>query len=291
MNKNSIYAFVKNVTPPFLFSSFKGGSLYKYARFIASKLTKEKYTPSWQTIKSGPLVGRKVFFDPTGDWQREMLEGSYDDFFFNYVEKLDLKGKIVFDIGTHIGFNSMYFAQLVGPTGKVCAFEPNIYNKERFEYILTENAELRDRIEIFEVAVSNKVGTEQFIFSSNIENGTSSGSFIDTAHTIYQKSSYQTEGGFTSCDVKLVRLDEPTGLPHPLPDPDIIKMDIEGAEYLAIEGAQEMLNRKKPLILIEIHSIYNMYKVEELLTSIGYEFELLKEESDGRCFFAAKIRK
>lgn len=287
MNKNSIYAFVKNVTPPFVFSSFKSSGLYKHVKSISSKFAKEKYTPSWQTIKTGPLKGRKVFLDPTGDWQKEMIEGSYDDFFFKYVEKLDLVGKTIFDIGTHIGFNSMYFAQLVGPTGKVYAFEPNIYNKKRFDYILDKNIDLKERVEIFEVAVSNKVGSEQFIFSSNIENGTSSGSFIDTAHTIYDKSSYQTEGGFTSCNVKLVCLDTPTGLPYPLPDPDIIKMDIEGAEYLALEGSQKLIERKKPLILIEIHSIYNMYKVEKLLTSIGYEFELLKEESDGRCFFAA----
>ncbi len=292
MNKNSIYAFVKSVTPPFIFSAFKNGRIYGYTRNIVTKILKDKYAPNWHKVTAGPLKGVELYLDPAGEWQKEMLEGKYDDFFFEYLEKINLSGKVVYDIGAHIGFSSLFFAKAVGQNGKVITFEPNIFNIDRIKLIFSKNTELSSRVQLIEAAVSDKDGEDEFIFSSNIDNGTSSGSFIGEAHTIYDKDSYQTEGGFKSSKVKTVRIDDMCGASststETIPEPDVIKMDIEGSEYLALDGAKDTISRKRPLILIEIHSIFNMYKVEEFLRDLDYKLELLKEEKDGRCFFAAK---
>jgi len=283
MNKNTLFSIAEKITPPIIFNAFRKSFLYDVAKKASSYVVKDKYNPTWHTISKGRLEGTKLFVDPQGDWQREMLEGSYDDFFFNYVEKLDLKGKVIFDIGTHVGYNSLYFADMVGENGKVYAFEPNTFNQERFEMIMKENPRLGDRIVLKKVAISNKIGHEDFVFSPLIENGTSSGSFLDSSHTHGEKTAYETKGGWKRVSVPTVSLDEvhTIGISE---KPYLIKLDIEGAEYLALEGARKLLKEAKPIILIEIHSIFNMMKALEIFNELNYNVSLLKEEKDGRCF-------
>lgn len=290
LNLEKAYSVIKNITPPFLFDFVRNGPLYTTVRGGARKLLKHKYTSSWNKIQKGPLAGIELFVDPTGAWQKEMLNGNYDDFFSKYLDSIDMKGRCVYDIGAHIGYSALYFANKVGPTGHVVTFEPNPFNVERIKMILERNKELGSRIEVAEVAVSNKNGKDQFIFSSYIDNGTSSGSFIDGAHTIYPKDEYITQGGFKKIEVNTIALDTPSSAFTTKRDPNIIKLDIEGAEFLALEGMKETIIRAKPLILVEIHSIYNMYIASKIFTELEYTLELLKEEKDGRCFFAAKAK-
>jgi len=284
MNKNTIYTLIKNITPPFIFTFLRKSFIYTKIKKALSNIFKKTYQPYWQKIKKGPLEGREIFVSNSESWV-SMISGDYDDFFLEYLKKIPLEGKVIFDIGTHIGFNSLIFAQLVGPSGKVLGFEPNPYNKERFEKILTKNIDLAKRITLHEIAISNKEGTTDFVFTDNIEGGTSSGSFIDKAHTHLEKNMYEKEIGFKRMSVKTLPFDLFDA--HKITDiPFLIKIDIEGAEYLALEGGKHYIQTYKPLLLIEIHSIFNMYKVGEILTSLRYKIELLKEESDGRCFIA-----
>jgi hypothetical protein len=50
----------------------------------------------------------------------------------------------------------------------------------------------------------------------------------------------------------------------------------------------ELLKKHRPLIIMEVHSIYNMLKTYDILQSAHYKIVLLKEELDGRCFIAAE---
>ena len=66
-------------------------------------------------------------------------------------------------------------------------------------------------------------------------------------------------------------------------------MDIEGAEFLALSGAMELIDRKHPILMIEIHDIINMYNIQNFLLSKNYRIELLDKEnaSPSRCFIVA----
>jgi hypothetical protein len=66
-----------------------------------------------------------------------------------------------------------------------------------------------------------------------------------------------------------------------------LKIDVEGSEHLVLKGAINVLKNFRPILLIEIHSIYCMLKVFEFLNLLNYKVDLLKEEIDGRCFIAA----
>jgi FkbM family methyltransferase len=286
ISKGSLYGAVYAITPPIVFSTFKKSGLYPKLQKRANKLLKkDRFIPTWNTVTGGILLGRKIFVYETGVW-KDMISGEYDKFFVEYLQKLSLEGKVVYDIGAHFGYSSMCFAQLTGPNGKVIAFEPNVFNKERFEKILSENQDLEKTIVVHDVAISDKVGEEDFNFNDNLDDGTSSGSFIDSSHTFFVKSSYGENFGYKKVKTKTASLDS-FGDSIKTEPPFLVKIDIEGAEYLALEGARELLSNHKPILLIEIHSIFNMLKVGQVLHEFNYEIELLKEEKDGRCFIAA----
>jgi len=69
--------------------------------------------------------------------------------------------------------------------------------------------------------------------------------------------------------------------------PFLIKIDVEGAEHLVLEGGKKFIKQYKPIILLEIHSIFNMMKCYEFFSDLNYKLELLQQEPDGRCFIAA----
>lgn len=268
--------FIKNITPPIIFS------------FLKRLLVKPRvFSPKWNTLTYKPLEGLQIFFDPTGPWQKTILNNTYDTFLFERLNSEKLQGKVIFDIGAHIGFHSLYFARLVGPKGKVYAFEPNPKNVERFKFIRDKNDDIRNIISIFDIAVSDVLGTEEFSMSDDIESGRSSGGFINTADTIWDRGAFK-QRGFTETKVKTVPLDllkEEFGIREA---PDFIKIDVEGAESLVLLGAKNTLLNKKPIILLEVHSMLNMFNVVSFLSSLSYELEIIKEENDGRCFIEAR---
>lgn len=283
---------VKSITPPLFYTFFS--KMYKKS-FSKRKTSKNQfqedrnfnYIPLWHIIKGGVLNGREFLVDTKdGYWQREIVEGTYDDFFFNYLNKLNLEGKAIFEIGAHIGYHAMNFAVLVGEKGQIIAFEPNIHNRERFKLNLSKNKDLESRIKLHDMAVSNSNGEVEFNFSEDVDNGKSSGSFIMGAHTPYALDVYK-QIGFKKAKIKSITLDNfINNYAHGV-IPFLIKIDVEGAENYVLEGSINTIKSFKPIILIEVHSIINMLKTCDFFYSLNYKIDLLKEEPDGRCFIVA----
>jgi FkbM family methyltransferase len=245
-------------------------------------LTNKNYSPDWQKINQGPLKDRFIFLDKnTG--LKSMVEGDHDMDQIQFINnKLDLKSKTIFDIGAHIGYMSMCFATIVGEQGKVISFEPNPYNLDRFKKNLEKNEDLSKIIDIRNVAVTNSNGSEKFVFSKNVDSGTSSGGFLDRSDTALNRKFYEL---FEETETETVNLSDFTN-----PKPDLIKIDIEGFEGNLIKTNQEYLTKFKPTLIIEIHSIENMFDVLEGLKHIGYDSEIIKKEDDGRCTIFCSVK-
>ncbi len=138
------------------------------------------------------------------------------------------EGMTVIDVGANIGYYTVIAGKRVGQNGKVFSFEPEPKN---FSY-LKQNIEVNNlkNVTPSQVALSNKTGTENlFLFSEN----TGSYSLVDNRKTQ------------TSIPVKIDMLDNV--LQEKV---DIIKMDIEGAEYLALEGMKQVISRSPGLIIM-----------------------------------------
>jgi FkbM family methyltransferase len=248
------------------------------------------YDPAWHEILGGELRGRRLLIDPRdGLWQQRMLQGAYDDFLFEYLRGVELAGRTVFDVGAHIGLHSLYFAQRVGRAGAVHAFEPNPCNRERLQAVLLGNPDLAPRVRVHPEALGARGGRTRFYISRDVDGGGSSGSFAGTAHTYYPRSQvYQAL--FEEIEVPTATLDDLDAVVGAGVVPDLLKIDVEGAEGGVLQGGSRALREHRPRILVEVHSIHAMFETAQELSAADYEMVLLREERDGRCFVAAEPR-
>lgn len=245
------------------------------------------YKPIWHKIKGGVLRGKWFYIDTHDNgWQREIIEGTYDKFFFDFLKKYNLEGKTIFDVGAFVGSHSLAFAQMVGKNGKVFSFEPNEFNISRMKKIFNRNKDLGKRIKIVKAALSDRNGSAVFSFSSQIDNGFSSGGFVEGSDTPREEAEYE-KSHFKKCSVKSVKLDDLEARMKIKESPFIIKIDTEGAEGKILESGQKYLKKHKPVILVEIHSPKNMIHTVQVLSKLGYEISILKKENDGRVFLSA----
>jgi FkbM family methyltransferase len=142
------------------------------------------------------------------------------------------RGFTVYDIGANVGFYSLLASVLTGPDGKVFCFEPVPQNLE----YLRRHVELNNlsNCTVWDAAVGSYEGTSSFDLGTNRAQG-----------------HLTTESNGTLI-VRTVTLD---GLvaSGKLPPPDLIKCDIEGAEYDALTGASGILAKYGPTIFLSTH--------------------------------------
>jgi FkbM family methyltransferase len=73
-----------------------------------------------------------------------------------------------------------------------------------------------------------------------------------------------------------------------IPAPDYIKMDIEGAEFRALLGAEKCFRQHKPVLFLATHGRQIQKQCDELLHSWGYELEVVRAQSEDRAEIFAK---
>ena len=197
----------------------------------------------------GRLKGKKwvVGAGSHGYWM-----GSYEIHKRIAFEREVKPGMVIYDIGANVGFYSILGAQLAGPNGSVIAFEPFHRNVEYIRKHIDLNQ--FKNIKVMEVAVSNVNGSVFF------EPGIS----IATGHL--------SKTG--SLEVQSISLDKLFN-DGTLPAPDVIKVDVEGAELDVFTGAQELIKNHRPLIFVDTHGRDAHEGTINFLTAKGYHFETL----------------
>lgn len=244
--------------------------------------------PAWHRVVAGPLTGAELYLAVEEDatW-RAMIAGDHDRFLFDAsTPRGPLDGKVCWDVGTHVGYHSLMFAALVGPGGKVVSFEPNASNRERIEMHLARNPSLANRIAVKPIALSDANGTAVFRFSDDVERTYSSGGHLADASAPCDPQVYDS---FRTTRVETATIDALVGSGQ-APAPDLMKIDVEGAEGAVLRGGQGVIRGRRPLLLIEVHHILQMLEVSQLLGDWGYRIEVLNRDdaSTGRCFIRAQ---
>jgi len=210
-----------------------------------------------------------------------MVEGSFDSFLYQALPaSFSLKGALCWDIGAHFGYHSFAFA---AQGARVLAFEPNAHNAARLKMNLEKNPNLARNIRHLPFAVGDRDGEMVFVQSAEL-NGGSSGSHLQDATPPLEGNAYAT---FEKLTVSVARLD--TLVAKGESPPDLIKIDIEGAEFLALQGARQLLATKRPLILMEVHHIRLMLEIQRFFDELKYQTRILDEShiTASRCFIMA----
>ena len=146
-----------------------------------------------------------------------------------YVEK----SKYIVDVGANIGCHTISYAGM-NPEARIWSFEPQ---KKLFD-LLNTNVNLNgytDRIHLHNCGLGHKECTLEMQGLDTVE---------DKAHMGWNKGGVGIGKGGEKLDVKtLDSLD--------LPGLDYMKIDVEGAEGLVIQGGQETIKKFKPVICFE----------------------------------------
>ena len=154
--------------------------------------------------------------------------GAYEPHMVAFLKEHVRKGMTVVDIGANVGIFSMLAAS---QGAKVCAFEPNT---ENCRLILMSAAENGFEVKLFPLALSNHAGA--VFFTPHI--GSNGGLLPNRVETLSNPNCIV---------VPAMRLDELV-----FGRVDFIKADVEGAEYLALKGGEQLIREYKPIITIEL---------------------------------------
>ncbi|HUS51485.1 MAG TPA: FkbM family methyltransferase [Candidatus Paceibacterota bacterium] len=156
----------------------------------------------------------------------------------NLFKKNVRKGDIVVDLGANLGYFTLLAAQLVGERGKVFSFEPEPKN---YNY-LVKNIELNGykNVSAFQKAISDRNGKTQLFICS-----------YDTGH--HTINSYEGIAAYSrgrsaekkSIEIETLTLDD--FLKNKSNRVDIAKIDVEGAEFLAIKGMKNILEKSRDI--------------------------------------------
>ena len=161
-------------------------------------------------------------------------------------------GGVVYDIGAHIGYTCLLYAQRVGVDGSVHAFEILPYVAEEylqrtiqansFGNVTTHAVGLTDRDETLSLPIG-----ETLMTSEHAE--VREGQRMETCRVV-------------PLDVYVKR--------HDLPLPTYVKIDIEGAEINCLSGGEKTFRKSLPMMMIEFHSIELLREGHALLSQWGY---------------------
>lgn len=196
------------------------------------------------------IVSAKEEIDVTNNYRRYFMKRDGINF-------SPTKDDVVFDCGSCIGEISMVFAAFVGPMGKVYLFDPVPLHNKYSQFQINHNPSLEGVIVINELGVSNK--------STKFTGKTKDVDII-------------SPGGCSVDDFEAVSIDDYVKN-NAINKLDYIKMDIEGAEIDALNGAKESIRKFKPKLAISCyHKASHLWEIPELILKINPEYKIYFEQ-------------
>jgi FkbM family methyltransferase len=214
-----------------------------------------------ETVIVNTRHGYPLIVTPRNRWIDQNLwhNGSYELGTTHLLRKFLGSGETFIDIGANIGLMTIAASITVGPTGLVICFEPDHRNLS----VLVENILLNKatNVCVLNIAVGDTVGEFNLFRSPTDDGGISS--------LVEKKDFWRAQV------VSMSPLDRMLNI-FPSREVSLVKIDVEGYEYRVIKGAQELLSRYKPIVIMEfdeshVDGKYNCLDAGAILLSLGYD--------------------
>jgi FkbM family methyltransferase len=184
-----------------------------------------------------PCQGLLAGYRMKVDWSRfrSFIYGTWEPEVIQAIREVVPEGSFAMDIGAHIGFYTLVLSKLVGSAGKVTSFEPM---PETFK-ILAENVAMNDcrHVKVINKALLERPGRVM--------------AHPPDSQPLPGGVSLVADFGTQAVSVEATTLDE--FMRAEKGRVDFIKMDVEGAENLVLEGGRHTIEAQHPAMLIEVH--------------------------------------
>jgi FkbM family methyltransferase len=250
-----------------------------YFQTIITKVRSRLMLYPWQlkcwllpnNIASFRLIdGSKFNYPLKSTIGRILFAGNFEKAEIQYIIESLNPGDTFLDIGANGGIFTVIAANKVGVKGHVYAFEPGLRELE----ILRRNIEINNlkNVTVIESAVGDATGKTRFAISQD----GAMNSLAENSHPGQKIESWQ--------EVQITTLDDFLKSAE-INRVDFIKIDVEGAEKLVIEGATNLLCSQDKLTILFEASDYNSlafgYSTKDLITKIqskGFQVKYFSEQ-------------
>jgi FkbM family methyltransferase len=226
--------------------------LRSWARSGADVLTR-RTTPAGVrsvVLPTGPLQGLRLVLDFGHEGERAIWLNTYEPWVQRKLAEVIRPGHLVFEVGAYIGTYALMIRRLA-PGSRVIALEPDDRNRSR----LQENLALNGADDV--VVLPDGVGAEEATVS-------------------FTSAGMHGRIGEGDEQVRTTTLD---ALVREYGTPDLVLMDIQGAEAAALEGARDLLQARRTTWLVELHGDEGA-TAAAALEDAGYTLETPDPRSD-----------
>jgi FkbM family methyltransferase len=227
MPMNTRAVAIMNHLPGFVATSLRSHTVAaRILRPLVNRVVRD--VPTSIVVRSGAAKGIRLLIYPRHE--KYYWSGTHEEAVQQAVVDILKPGATFWDIGAHIGFFSLLASRLVGDAGRVHAFEPMTENRQRLLTAVELNQ--GNNLTVHAVAVAG-----------------ASGEAVLHAHPSTTMWTLVPERGETAgITVPCSTLDE---LAQSLESPDLIKIDVEGAEVSVLRGGWGFLQRARPHVIVE----------------------------------------
>jgi len=181
------------------------------------------------TVRSGIARGLRIVIEP----RREKFywSGAFEEAVQGALADELGPGQTFWDVGAHAGFFSLAAARLVGPSGRVVSFEPAPANRARLERAIESNGFGNIEVEPRALAGADEDG------------------FLHAHGSTSMWTLVPALGGAGGVAVTCATIDT---LASELGAPDLIKLDVEGAELDVLAGGVRLLESRRTKVILEL---------------------------------------
>ncbi len=246
--------------------------------FLAQPLSKKYFLLASrlrETFPNLPIPWRLTFgawwLPQTGELDRKLVDEDFENKELHFVETFLRPGMTVLDIGAHHGLYTLLCSKIVGPEGRVIAFEPSPRECGRLENHVRINRCCNVHIE--RCALGSERGSANlFVVDGDCDWGNS------LRAPVLNEPTYQVRVEVRTVDDVLQEMGVSTV--------DFIKVDVEGAELATLQGAARLLRGpSRPAILVEVQDLrtqpwgYRSRAIIDFLANLDYRWFALAPDS------------
>lgn len=209
-------------------------------------------------ISAGPAKG--LMYPVSLPQDKLLWAGTWESQFTSRLVSLIEPGAVCLDLGGHRGFLAGVMA--VSGAAEVHCFEPNPVNAEQIRKVIQLNPSRCMTLHQFAIGAAD--GTAEFVIMPESSMGKLGQSLFQSD----QKTGDRIEVQVRSLDSCISGKE--------FKPPQLIKIDVEGAEVDVLRGACRLIRQHRPTLCIEFHSRVLLDECCEFLSMEGYRIEMLE---------------